>query len=261
MKTVHKIPRPDDQDYVVHRTMALPFGGQANAVHLTANVVASLMRKPVDQHGHHLRHFPKGIRDLRGRGDRQRDPWRGWYLRQMLAREYPALGDARRDRQPLAPDRHHLAGHAEQQVCRGRAQGARAHGAPRPEVRLRPLLTQAASVYVQVVELSLPNKVPGRRRRDMIKACRQEGLADPEPGPLQLTQSRGASRPVVQLLPGVACRPTRWGGWLGGLRRDFWSRPNAKARYAVGAGSRHTSPLPLGALGNRIVTVPRETDE
>jgi hypothetical protein len=32
-----------------------------------------------------------------------------------------------------------------------------------------PLLTQAAAVYVKVVELSLPNKVPGRRRRDMIR--------------------------------------------------------------------------------------------
>ena len=64
-----------------------------------------------------------------------------------------------------------------------------------------PLLTQAASVYVKVVELSLPNKVPGRRRRDMIRLAAREGLADPEPGPLQLTQSRGASRPeVVQLL-------------------------------------------------------------
>ena len=52
---------------------------------------------------------------------------------------------------------------------------------------------QAASVYWKVVELSLPNKVEGRRRRDIVRLAREEGLAEEVARPL-LSQ-RAAARP------------------------------------------------------------------
>jgi len=172
MKTVHKIRAQMTKDYVVHPTMALPFGGPANAVHtLTANVVANLMRNLWTNTVIICGHFPKGIEtfEVAGIDNETRGEW---YLRQMLGSGNISGSKA------MHVMTGNLSHQIEHHLWPDMPSNRYAEVAPKVRELMErhglkyvsgPLLTQAASVYVKVVELSLPNKVPGRRRRDMIR--------------------------------------------------------------------------------------------
>ena len=124
-------------------------------------------------------HFPPGIATFE-KTSIEGETRGEWYLRQMLGSGNISGSPAMHvhERQPEPPDRAPpLPGHAEQ---------------PLPEIapRIRDLMErhdlpyvtgslgkQAASVYWKVVELSLPNKVEGRRRRDIVRLAAEEVLA------------------------------------------------------------------------------------
>ena len=172
MKTVHKIRAQMTKDYVVHPTMALPFGGPSNAWHtLTANIVANLVRNVWANTVIICGHFPKGIEtfEVAGIDNETRGEW---YLRQMLgsgnisgskAMHVMTGNLSHQIEHHLWPD---MPGNRYAEVAPKVRELMERHGL---KYVSGPLLTQAASVYVKVVELSLPNKVPGRRRRDMIR--------------------------------------------------------------------------------------------
>lgn len=170
--TVAKIKSQARKDYLVHPLMSLPFGGPSNALHtLTANLVANLMRNVWANTVIICGHFPQGIDtfddldiDTETRGE--------WYLRQML-------GSGNITGSPLM---HIMTGNLSHQIEHhlwpDMPSNRYAEVAPKVRALMErydlpytagPLLKQAASVYKKVLDLSLPNKEPGRRRRDVLK--------------------------------------------------------------------------------------------
>ena len=169
-EVVAKIKRQATKDYVAHPALAAVTGSARTT--LTANVVANLVRERVDQHRHHLRPLPARHRDVREDLDRGRDPRRvvpapdarvGQH--QRLARHAP------HERQPVATRSSTTCS----PTCRATATARSPRGSATSwSVTTSPtsrasLGKQAASVYWKVVELSLPNKVEGRRRRDIVR--------------------------------------------------------------------------------------------
>ncbi len=171
-KTLAKIGNQMTKDYLVHPAMALPFGGPSNALHtLTANVVANLIRNVWTNTVIICGHFPTGISTFDNK-DIDTETRGEWYVRQMLGSGnisgsklmHVMTGNlSHQIEHHLWPD---MPSNRYAQVApRVKAIMAR-HDLPYVE---GPLLKQAASVYAKVVELSLPNKVEGRRRRDLIR--------------------------------------------------------------------------------------------
>ena len=171
-ETLAKVKAQARKDYLVHPAMALPFGGPSNAWHtLTANIVANLVRNVWANTVIICGHFPQGIEtfdntniDTETRGE--------WYLRQML-------GSGNISGSKLM---HIMTGNLSHQIEHhlwpDMPSNRYAEVAPKVKALMAkydlpyiegPILKQACSVYAKVVRYSLPNKVEGRRRRDIIR--------------------------------------------------------------------------------------------
>ena len=161
------------RDYVIHPLMSLPTGSllPTMAANLVANVVRNLWTNTVIICGH----FPPGIAvfektSIEGetRGE--------WYLRQMLGSGNLTGSKAM----------HVMTGNLSHQIEHHLFPDMPSNRYAEVAPKIRDLMSrydlpyvtgslakQSAAVYWKVVQLSLPNKVEGRRRRDVIgKAVR-----------------------------------------------------------------------------------------
>lgn len=170
-ETLAKVKAQVLKDYVAHPSLAL-LGGPGGALHtLTANLVANLTRNVWANTVIICGHFPQGIETF-DNTDIDNETRGEWYLRQML-------GSGNISGSPLM---HVMTGNLSHQIEHhlwpDMPSNRYAQVAPRVKALMAkydlpyiegPLLTQAASVYKKVVQYSLPNKVEGRRRRDIIR--------------------------------------------------------------------------------------------
>ncbi len=168
-EVVAKIKRQATKDYLVHPLLSAPTGSARTT--LTANVVANLARNLWTNSIIICGHFPKGIAtfektsiDGETRGE--------WYLRQMLGSGNISGSKAM----------HVMSGNLSHQIEHHLFPDMPSNRYAEIAPRIRDLMErhdlpyvtgslprQVASVYWKVVELSLPNKVEGRRRRDIVK--------------------------------------------------------------------------------------------
>lgn len=164
-----KIRRQATKDYVVHPALSAVTGSARTT--LTANVVANLVRNLWTNTVIICGHFPPGIStfektsiDGETRGE--------WYLRQMLGSGNISGTKAM----------HVMSGNLSHQIEHHLFPDMPSNRYAEIAPRIRDLMErhdlpyvtgslwkQAASVYWKVVELSLPNKVEGRRRRDIVR--------------------------------------------------------------------------------------------
>jgi NADPH-dependent stearoyl-CoA 9-desaturase len=175
-EVVAKIKQQATKDYLVHPALAAPFGGAKST--LTANVVANLVRNVWTNSVIICGHFPEGIEtfektsiDGETRGE--------WYLRQMLGSGNIAGSKF------MHVMTGNLSHQIEHHLYPDMPSNRYAEIAPRiQEIMERyelkyvtgSLPRQVFSVYKKVVQLSLPNKVEGRRRRDQIKLAATRAL-------------------------------------------------------------------------------------
>ncbi len=173
MEVVAKVKRQVTRDYVVHPAMSLPTGSARTTI--TANLVANLVRNVWTNTVIICGHFPPGIAvfektSIEGetRGE--------WYLRQMLGSGNLTGSKAM----------HVMTGNLSHQIEHHLFPDMPSNRYAEIAPRIRDLMDrydlpyvtgslakQSASVYWKVVQLSLPNKVEGRRRRDVVlKAAR-----------------------------------------------------------------------------------------
>ena len=177
-EVVAKIKRQATKDYVIHPLLAAPTGSARHT--LTANVVANLVRNLWTNTVIICGHFPPGIAtfekasiDGETRGE--------WYLRQMLGSGNITGSKAM----------HVMSGNLSHQIEHHLYPDmpSNRYGEIAPRIRglmdryelpyvAGSLTKQAASVYWKVVKLSLPPKVEGRRRRDVIKQAAVEAARD-----------------------------------------------------------------------------------
>ncbi|NHA69262.1 fatty acid desaturase family protein [Phycicoccus flavus] len=168
-EVVAKIKRQATRDYVVHPALAAVTGSARTT--LTANLVANLVRNVWTNTVIICGHFPPGIAtfektsiDGETRGE--------WYLRQMLGSGNISGTKAM----------HVMTGNLSHQIEHHLFPDMPSNRYAEIAPRIRDLMErhdlpyvtgslwkQAGSVYWKVVELSLPNKVEGRRRRDIVK--------------------------------------------------------------------------------------------
>jgi NADPH-dependent stearoyl-CoA 9-desaturase len=168
-EVIAKIRRQATKDYVAHPALATLTGSTRTT--LTANLVANVVRNVWTNTVIICGHFPPGIStfektsiDGETRGE--------WYLRQMLG-----SGNIRGSKAM-----HLMSGNLSHQIEHhlypDMPSNRYAEIAPRVRELMErhdlPYVTgtlwkQAGSVYWKVVQLSLPNTVPGRRRRDVIR--------------------------------------------------------------------------------------------
>ncbi len=168
-EVVAKIKRQATKDYLVHPLLSAPTGSARTT--LTANVVANLVRNVWTNSIIICGHFPKGIAtfektsiDGETRGE--------WYLRQMLGSGNISGSKAM----------HVMSGNLSHQIEHHLFPDMPSNRYAEIAPRIRDLMErhdlpyvtgslprQVGSVYWKVVELSLPNKVEGRRRRDIVK--------------------------------------------------------------------------------------------
>jgi len=164
-----KIKRQATKDYLVHPALSAPTGSARTT--LTANVVANLVRNVWTNTVIICGHFPPGIStfektsiDGETRGE--------WYLRQMLGSGNISGSKA------MHVMTGNLSHQIEHHLYPDMPSNRYAEIAPRIRELMErydlPYVTgslwkQSASVYVKVVQLSLPNKVEGRRRRDIVR--------------------------------------------------------------------------------------------
>ncbi|WP_030526182.1 fatty acid desaturase family protein [Phycicoccus jejuensis] len=164
-----KIRRQATKDYLVHPALSAVTGSARTT--LTANVVANLVRNVWTNTVIICGHFPPGIStfektsiDGETRGE--------WYLRQMLGSGNISGTKA------MHVMTGNLSHQIEHHLFPDMPSNRYAEIAPQIRDLMQrhdlPYVTgslwkQAASVYWKVVELSLPNKVEGRRRRDIIR--------------------------------------------------------------------------------------------
>jgi linoleoyl-CoA desaturase len=168
-EVLHKIRRQATKDYVVHPALSAVTGSARTT--LTANVVANLVRNVWTNTVIICGHFPEGIAtfeknsiDGETRGE--------WYLRQMLG-----SGNI-----SGSPAMHLMTGNLSHQIEHhlypDMPSNRYAEIAPRIRELMEryelpyvagPLGKQVWSVYAKVVRLSLPNRVEGRRRRDIVR--------------------------------------------------------------------------------------------
>lgn len=168
-EVVAKIKRQATKDYLVHPLLSAPTGSARHT--LTANVVANLARNLWTNTIIICGHFPKGIAtfektsiDGETRGE--------WYLRQMLGSGNISGSKAM----------HVMSGNLSHQIEHHLFPDMPSNRYAEIAPRIRDLMErhdlpyvtgslprQVGSVYWKVVELSLPNKVEGRRRRDIVR--------------------------------------------------------------------------------------------
>ncbi|MBM6402590.1 fatty acid desaturase family protein [Phycicoccus sonneratiae] len=164
-----KIKRQATKDYLVHPALSAVTGSARTT--LTANVVANLVRNVWTNTVIICGHFPPGIAtfektsiDGETRGE--------WYLRQMLGSGNISGTKAM----------HVMTGNLSHQIEHHLFPDMPSNRYAEIAPRIRDLMArndlpyvtgslwkQAGSVYWKVVQLSLPNKVEGRRRRDVIR--------------------------------------------------------------------------------------------
>jgi fatty acid desaturase len=168
-EVVAKIKRQATKDYVVHPALSAATGSARTT--LTANVVANLVRNVWTNTVIICGHFPPGIStfektsiDGETRGE--------WYLRQMLGSGN--ISGTKAMHVMTGNLSHQIEHHLYPDMPSNR------YGEIAPRIRDLmerydlPYVTgniwkQAGSVYVKVVQLSLPNPVEGRRRRDVVR--------------------------------------------------------------------------------------------
>ena len=180
-EVVAKIKRQATKDYLVHPALSAVTGSARTT--LTANVVANLVRNVWTNTVIICGHFPPGIEtfektsiDGETRGE--------WYVRQMLGSGNISGSKAM----------HVMSGNLSHQIEHHLFPDMPSNRYREIAPRIRDLMDrhdlpyvtgslgkQAASVYWKVVQLSLPNKVEGRRRRDIVrlaatKAWRKKSL-------------------------------------------------------------------------------------
>ncbi len=180
-EVVAKIKRQATKDYLVHPALSAPTGSARTT--LTANIVANLVRNVWTNTVIICGHFPPGIStfektsiDGETRGE--------WYVRQMLGSGNISGTKAM----------HVMTGNLSHQIEHHLYPDMPSNRYREIAPRIRDLMErhdlpyvtgnlwkQAGSVYVKVVQLSLPNKVEGRRRRDVValelkKAWRKKRL-------------------------------------------------------------------------------------
>jgi fatty acid desaturase len=168
-EVVAKIKRQATKDYVVHPALSAATGSTRTT--LTANLVANLVRNLWTNTVIICGHFPPGIStfektsiDGETRGE--------WYLRQMLGSGNISGTKAM----------HVMTGNLSHQIEHHLYPDMPSNRYAEIAPRIRELMDrydlpyvtgnlwkQAASVYVKVVQLSLPNEQEGRRRRDVVK--------------------------------------------------------------------------------------------
>ena len=168
-KTLGKIRQQATKDYVVHPALSLATASARTT--LTANIVANLMRNLWTNTVIICGHFPSGIATFE-KSSIEGETRGEWYLRQMLGSGNISGSKAM----------HVMTGNLSHQIehhCYPDMPSNR-YAEVAPKIReimdrhdlpyvTGPIWKQAASVYAKVVRLSLPNKVEGRRRRDIIR--------------------------------------------------------------------------------------------
>ena len=164
-----KVKRQATKDYLVHPALSAPTGSARTT--FTANVVANLVRNFWTNTVIICGHFPPGIStfektsiDGETRGE--------WYLRQMLGSGNISGSKAM----------HVMTGNLSHQIEHHLYPDMPSNRYGEIAPRIRDLMErydlpyvtgnlwkQSASVYLKVAQLSLPNKVEGRRRRDIVR--------------------------------------------------------------------------------------------
>ena len=168
-EVVAKIKRQATKDYVVHPALSVATGSARTT--LTANVVANLVRNVWTNTVIICGHFPPGIETFEKtsiEGETRGD----WYVRQMLGSGNISGSKAM----------HVMTGNLSHQIEHHLYPDMPSNRYAEIAPRIRDLMErhdlpyvtgslgkQAASVYWKVVQLSLPNKVEGRRRRDVVR--------------------------------------------------------------------------------------------
>ena len=180
-EVVAKIKRQATKDYLVHPALSAATGSARTT--LTANVVANLVRNVWTNTVIICGHFPPGIETFE-KTSIEGETRGEWYLRQMLGSGNITGSKAM----------HVMTGNLSHQIEHHLYPDMPSNRYAEIAPRIRDLMErhdlpyvsgslgkQAASVYWKVVQLSLPNKVEGRRRRDIIrlaakKAWRKKSL-------------------------------------------------------------------------------------
>ena len=168
-EVVAKIRQQATKDYLVHPVLAAPFGGAKST--LTANIVANLVRNIWTNTVIICGHFPEGIETFE-KTSIEGETRGEWYLRQML-------GSGNISGSKFM---HIMTGNLSHQVEHHLYPDMPSNRYAEIAPQIRDLMEryelkyvtgslpkQVFSVYKKVCELSLPNKVEGRRRRDQIK--------------------------------------------------------------------------------------------
>ena len=171
-----KIRQQATKDYVVHPAMAAPFGGAKST--LTANLVANLVRNIWTNTVIICGHFPEGIETFE-KTSIEGETRGEWYLRQML-------GSGNISGSKFM---HIMTGNLSHQVEHHLFPDMPSNRYAEISPRIQELMErydlkyvtgslpkQVFSVYKKVVQLSLPNKVEGRRRRDTIKLAAKRAI-------------------------------------------------------------------------------------
>ncbi len=170
-EVVQKIKQQATKDYFVAPALSVVGGTRAVRGTLTANIVANLVRNLWTNTVIICGHFPPGIATFEKQsieGETRGE----WYVRQMLGSGNISGSKAM----------HVLTGNLSHQIEHHLYPDMPSNRYSEIAPRIRdlmdrydlpyvtgPLWKQAASVYWKVVQLSLPNKVEGRRRRDIIR--------------------------------------------------------------------------------------------
>ncbi len=168
-EVLQKIKRQATKDYVVHPALSAVTGSARTT--LTANVVANLVRNVWTNTVIICGHFPPGIATFE-KTSIEGETRGEWYLRQMLGSGNISGSKAM----------HVLTGNLSHQIEHHLFPDMPSNRYAEIAPRIRDLMErhdlpyvtgslgkQSASVYWKVVELSLPNKVEGRRRRDIVR--------------------------------------------------------------------------------------------
>lgn len=168
-EVIAKIKRQATKDYLVHPAMSAVTGSARTT--LTANLVANLVRNVWTNTVIICGHFPKGIATFE-KTSIEGETRGEWYLRQMLGSGNISGSTA------MHVMTGNLSHQIEHHLFPDMPSNRYAEIAPRIKELMErhdlPYVTgslprQVGSVYWKVVELSLPNKVEGRRRRDIVK--------------------------------------------------------------------------------------------
>ncbi|MGG5258927.1 fatty acid desaturase family protein [Phycicoccus avicenniae] len=168
-EVLQKIKRQATKDYLVHPALSVPTGSARTT--LTANIVANLVRNVWTNTVIICGHFPKGIATFE-KTSIEGETRGEWYLRQMLGSGNISGSKAM----------HVMTGNLSHQIEHHLFPDMPSNRYAQIAPRIRDLMErhdlpyvtgslprQVGSVYWKVVELSLPNKVEGRRRRDIVR--------------------------------------------------------------------------------------------